>query len=81
MVTVSLTFTGQGLPDVIRKYIHVRIHNTEPLQSGYQWGRRKCAVYRGVLICMQEWYMGGWEKVSCLERCPGCPYKEGFLPL
>ena len=21
------------------------------------------------LKCMQEWYLG-WEKVSCLERCP-----------
>ena len=23
------------------------------------------------LKCMQEWYLG-WEKVSCLERCPQC---------
>ena len=22
------------------------------------------------LKCMQEWYYLGWEKVSCLERCP-----------
>ena len=36
------------------------------------------------LKCMQEWYLG-WEKVSCLERCPrfrsvlierGCPIER-----
>ena len=28
----------------------------------------RCPHFRG-LKCMQEWYLG-WEKVSCLERCP-----------
>ena len=30
-------------------------------------------VGKGVLSskCMQEWYFG-WEKVSCLDRCPHC---------
>ena len=28
---------------------------------------------------MQEWYFG-WEKVSCLERCP-YPYRERFHTL
>ena len=27
-----------------------------------------CSFQR--LKCMQEWYLGSWEKVSCLERCP-----------
>ena len=31
MVTVSLTFTGQGLPDVIRKYIHNTYGGTSPI--------------------------------------------------
>ena len=43
------------------------------------------------LKCMQEWYLG-WEKVSCLERCPqlgaslnrgnsGLPFQHGILTL
>ena len=30
------------------------------------------------LKCMQEWYLG-WEKVSCLERCPQFRSERGSM--
>ena len=43
------------------------------VHSLYQWGRRSVLVSEvSSFQCMQEWYLG-WEKVSCLERCPQVP--------
>ena len=44
------------------------------MHAGVVVGVGKGVLFREVpsfqrLKCMQEWYLG-WEKVSCLERCP-----------
>ena len=46
----------------------------EPLSNPDTNGAEESVIVSEVssfqrLICMQEWYLG-WEKVSCLERCP-----------
>ena len=56
------------------KIIHLcSIHSGTSLIRTLQWGRRSVIVSEVSsfqrLKCMQEWYLG-WEKVSCLERCP-----------
>ena len=47
----------------------------EPLSNADTNGAEESVVVSEVssfqrLKCMQEWYILGWEKVSCLERCP-----------
>ena len=63
---ITVHFTFQLLDNVC-------VYSGTSLYSGHQWGRRKCLVSEVSsfqrLKCMQEWYLG-WEKVSCLERCP-----------
>ena len=56
---------------------HMHHRNTPPVDDNHTASGR--LMGKGVLFsevssfqrlkCMQEWYLG-WEKVSCLERCP-----------
>ena len=50
------------------------LYTVEPLSNPDTNGAEESVIVSEVssfqrLKCMQEWYLG-WEKVSCLERCP-----------
>ena len=50
------------------------VYTVEPLSNQDTNGAEESVIVSEVssfqrLKCMQEWYLG-WEKVSCLERCP-----------
>ena len=50
---------------------HTKTNTVEPLSNPDTNGAEESVIVSEVSSFqhMQEWYLG-WEKVSCLERCP-----------
>ena len=62
------TRKSDSFPSIVSCYIQWNLSNTDT--NGTEEGVVVSEVSSFQrLKCMQEWYLG-WEKASCLERCP-----------